>query len=250
MLLTSPSVIDSIAIGEGYRALVVDDDRCDLSLCTALLENMGFQVTGVQSVAAAEKALGIGAFDLVIANESLPDGNAMQVGRILRQHREDAALMLMTASPSMESAMEALHLGVDDFLEKPLADLGFIMQRVGRAMGAVRLKRENADLLAQLMLRTTELEQAAARDSLTRLYNHAFFQESLRREVQRSSRNHGEFGLLFIDFDNFKAVNHTRGHPSGDALLKAFADMLQGGSRAADLHFRLSDHDLAARYGG
>ncbi len=98
--------------------------------------------------------------------------------------------------------------------------------------------------------RNAELESLAARDSLTKLYNHGFFQESLRREVERARRTETELGLILIDLDNFKTINDTFGHPVGDEILLAFAGLFVERSRAADLSFRLAKKDIAARYGG
>ena len=87
-----------------------------------------------------------------------------------------------------------------------------------------------------------ELEQQSRTDGLTGLYNHRFLQERLVAEVARARRFGKPLALLMIDVDDFKDYNDTYGHPQGDRLLKALADLLLAETRA--------NVDFVARYGG
>lgn len=88
------------------------------------------------------------------------------------------------------------------------------------------------------------------RDPLTGLFNHAHFHETLEREIDRSVAYGLPFSLVIADIDNFKTVNDERGHSVGDALLKAFAEILTGRRRREEGRFRLRTQDSVARYGG
>jgi diguanylate cyclase (GGDEF)-like protein len=84
-------------------------------------------------------------------------------------------------------------------------------------------------------------ERRALTDGLTGLFNRAYFQQALRREVQRARRNGTSVSLIMMDLDNFKHLNDTRGHVAGDrALVKA----------AALVKDCVRDIDTSARYGG
>jgi diguanylate cyclase (GGDEF)-like protein len=87
-----------------------------------------------------------------------------------------------------------------------------------------------------------ELEQQSRTDGLTGLYNHRFFQERLAAEIARAQRFEKPLTLLMIDVDNFKEFNDAFGHPQGDRLLKALADLLLAQTRI--------NVDFVARYGG
>jgi diguanylate cyclase (GGDEF)-like protein len=78
-------------------------------------------------------------------------------------------------------------------------------------------------------------------DRLTGLYNRAYFDESLIREVARAKRYNTELSVLFLDIDNFKAVNDNHGHLAGDSVLKEMSQAIMGEIRA---------EDIASRYGG
>ena len=78
-------------------------------------------------------------------------------------------------------------------------------------------------------------------DFMTGLYNHIYFQNRLRQELKRSSRLRYPVFLLFIDLDNFKQINDTMGHQSGDDVLKKLAKIFKKEVR---------ENDIIARYGG
>lgn len=81
----------------------------------------------------------------------------------------------------------------------------------------------------------------AITDGLTKCYNHRHFQEVLENEFQRAKRYKLTFSLLIGDIDNFKKINDTYGHQTGDVILKGIASLLKNGIR---------DIDIVARYGG
>jgi len=232
------------------KVLVVDDDPSTLAMCEAALDDAGFEVHVAGGADSALALIDEVSFDAILTDKNMPDGGGLGLLQTLRDRGDDIAILLMTAFANVESVVKALELEVSDYLEKPFADISIVPRRVERAVEAVKLRRENHNLLAQLRERNAELESLAVRDSLTKLYNHGFFQESLRREFARAGRAGTEIGLILIDLDNFKAINDTFGHPVGDEVLLAFAGLLVGRSRAADLSFRLAKKDIAARYGG
>jgi diguanylate cyclase (GGDEF)-like protein/PAS domain S-box-containing protein len=96
---------------------------------------------------------------------------------------------------------------------------------------------EHAAALAQT---NEELSELARRDPLTGLFNRGEFVERGARIVDDRSEGH-EVSLILFDLDHFGDVNKRHGHQTGDAALRAFADVLRQRFRASD---------LVARYGG
>jgi diguanylate cyclase (GGDEF)-like protein/PAS domain S-box-containing protein len=90
-----------------------------------------------------------------------------------------------------------------------------------------------------------ELRHQAERDPLTGLYNRRRFEDELHRATRLAER-HGHHGaLLLLDIDDFKAVNDSWGHPTGDELLRALARVLDGSSRDSDIPARLGGDEFA-----
>jgi diguanylate cyclase (GGDEF)-like protein len=112
---------------------------------------------------------------------------------------------------------------------------------IGAAKSTAALEHENK----QLKARVAELERLVVCDTLTPLFNRRHFMEELDRWCWRAHRYGGEYGLLFIDVDNLKAVNDGKGHLAGDMLLTAIAKALLGAVRRSDLVARVGGDEFA-----
>lgn len=86
-----------------------------------------------------------------------------------------------------------------------------------------------------------ELNYALRVDKLTDVYNRRYFEEILEKEIKKAQRYKNKFSLIFIDLDDFKIINDTKGHKMGDCVLKYFAEALKT---------NLRDTDIIARLGG
>lgn len=92
---------------------------------------------------------------------------------------------------------------------------------------------------------TKQLKHKALHDELTGIHNRAGFEQALRREFVRASRNSRMFSIMFIDLDNFKEINDSLGHYAGDCLLKAVADRINQTLRESDLLARMGGDEFA-----
>jgi diguanylate cyclase (GGDEF)-like protein len=90
-----------------------------------------------------------------------------------------------------------------------------------------------------------QMQELAARDKLTGLYNRRLFEEQFDAAVARSQRNGEELSLLVVDVDSLKRINDLGGHPAGDAALRHLADALRDSSRAGDIPCRLGGDEFA-----
>jgi diguanylate cyclase (GGDEF)-like protein/PAS domain S-box-containing protein len=91
-----------------------------------------------------------------------------------------------------------------------------------------------------------ELVRTAFQDPLTGLPNRLVFMDRLERVLQHSRRRQGHgFAVLFLDLDNFKAVNDTLGHLAGDQLLTAIARRLESCIRQEDTVARIGGDEFA-----
>jgi diguanylate cyclase (GGDEF)-like protein len=95
-----------------------------------------------------------------------------------------------------------------------------------------------------------EVEELAVRDPLTGLYNRRHFDEALDRMLAAHRRERlgapRPISAILFDLDRFGAFNKEHGHQVGDAVLRAFADVLRQRFRASDLVARLGGEEFIA----
>jgi diguanylate cyclase (GGDEF)-like protein len=89
------------------------------------------------------------------------------------------------------------------------------------------------------------LETQVITDPMTGLYNHGYFHQRLREEVQRATRQRSGVGLVLFDIDDFKRVNDCYGHGVGDQLLQGVASVLRETCRGEDVMCRTGGDEFA-----
>src|SRR5229473_3529911 len=129
--------------------LVVDDEPSARTMLGLLLRKRSHRVTEVEGVAAAVKALTDTVFDVIVTDLRMPDGDGLDVLRAARAHCPEADVILLTAYAGWESAKEAIQLGACDYFEKG-HEPDELLHRIDKALAEKALRRENANLRAQV----------------------------------------------------------------------------------------------------
>ena len=91
----------------------------------------------------------------------------------------------------------------------------------------------------------SQLEDLAIHDPLTRVMNARTFSDRLGQELRRNRRYGRPLSLLYLDLDDFKVVNDSHGHQTGDAVLRLVAEAIRGAVRQADIVGRLGGDEFA-----
>ena len=100
-------------------------------------------------------------------------------------------------------------------------------------------------VLANLERTAHRLDALAMHDGMTGCLNRGAFDTLMGNALQRVRRDGAPASLIVLDLDNFKQINDTHGHPTGDAVLTAFAQALRERLRAADAFGRLGGDEFA-----
>ena len=155
----------------------------------------------------------------------MPACSGVELAKVIRQLDSfvSTPIVYLSSEDDFNTQLEAMSLGGDDFLVKPIEPQQLI--------SAVSSRTLRARMLRSFMVR----------DSLTGLYNHTSIKEQLDREIARSSRLKSQLTFAMVDIDCFKNVNDTYGHPAGDRVIKSLARLLKQ---------RLRSTDIVGRYGG
>lgn len=164
---------------------------------------------------------------------------AISVTRALRPLRALAATA--AEATGAEPALRPSRRGADE--------IDVLSRSINEMIGTLR--RHGEELEQRVQERTRELEALQARfreesirDALTGLHNRRYFEEALQRELARGSREGSDVALAVLDIDWFKSVNDTYGHPAGDVVLRAVAELLTHSVRETDTVCRIGGEEF------
>jgi len=99
--------------------------------------------------------------------------------------------------------------------------------------------------LQSLRRSQAQLALLVGQDQLTNVLNARAFAARLSEELDRNRRYPRPLALLYMDLDNFKIINDTHGHQTGDAVLRLVADAMRSSVRHSDIVGRLGGDEFA-----
>ena len=215
-------------ISDDKKILVVDDEKMNIIALAQFLKpqyEIIVAVDGASAIEAAEKHLP----DIILLDIIMPDMNGFDVLVKLKDSAAtmDIPVIFLTGLSNAGDEEKGLSLGAVDYITKPFN------QSVVKARIKTQLK---------MVEYVHTIEKLCMLDALTGLSNRRGFDTRLDVEWGRAYREKKMLGLIMLDIDKFKVYNDTYGHPQGDILLQAVAEVIgKTLNRPAD---------FAARWGG
>jgi two-component system cell cycle response regulator len=237
------------------KLLIIEDDADQRELIRETLEDhfgRGTVVAVDGRKAALEQDLS--SFNLILTDYNLSDGCGMDLLDDVRA-RTDTPVIMVTGENVGKIAAEAISRGATDYVVKFGDYLFTIPLVVEKNLTVAKVKRENERLaetlertLLELQFKNGQLEeslqrveQLAATDPLTGLYNRRHFGKVLEQLFAEAQRYDTDLACVMIDLDGYKQLNDTHGHQVGDQLLVSAGKVITANLRRMD---------VAARYGG
>jgi diguanylate cyclase (GGDEF)-like protein len=256
------------------RLLVVDDIADNRNILARRFQKRNFEIVEADCGMTALELIATTPFDAILLDVMMPDMSGLEVLRRIRSSYspDNLPVIMVTANNQSADVVEALQLGANDYVAKPV-EFAVALARVKgqverkRASEALvvanaALNQANEQLEQRVSERTARLTESndrlrsevtarerseaqtqylAYHDALTGLGNRLLFREELERALAEARTTGNSLAVLFVDLDGFKGVNDAHGHSVGDALLKVLA------SRMID---NLGDSVRIARLGG
>jgi len=222
------------------RVLIVDDDPLVAKYIKRLLESDFLQERLSQRVFRVEQAGSVkealskikAHYEIVLLDINIPleEGTPPQgkygltvLREIKKASSETEVIMISGCGPEVDAIVQAIDEGAFYYLDKPFRN----------------------ELLAALLMRVIEKkesERKAWMDGFTGLYNKAFFEFSLKREIGKfpkgsepARRHLNPVTLILLDFDHLKEYNDQYGHLEGDDVIKKIAAIIKKKTRGSDI---------------
>jgi diguanylate cyclase (GGDEF)-like protein len=242
------------------RVLVVDDGEDNRIILNRRLTKRGFEVVEADNGLAALALIAEQSFDLVLLDIMMPGIDGIEVLKRIRTTLSPDRLpvLMVTAKASNTDVIEALELGANDYITKPV-DFPIAMARI-KTQIARKQAQQAADLSIQklvninreLEVQIAERERSDAKshfltyhDALTGLGNRLLFQQQLDHALQRDGDDN-ELAVLFLGIDDLKSINDTLGYSVGDLIRAEVAERLRRCVGEADTVARMGSDEFAA----
>ena len=210
---------------KGYRILIVDDDTVTAKFYGAILRDAGMNVRLLSDPTQILSVMTDFRPELLLLDVYMPVCSGVELSHLIRQDNSyvDVPIVFLSSEADLDKQLEAVRAGADDFITKPVSSDYLISSLSTRAE------------------RYRSLRALIMRDGLTSLLNHTAIKEQLASEILQAGRNGSHLALAMIDLDNFKQINDSYGHATGDQVLRTLARLLRQ---------RLRRSDIVGRYGG
>jgi len=203
----------NIDVKQTAYVLLVDDDENIRSTIQETLEDANYHVTAVANAMRAREAMENGCFDGVVLDICLPDGSGIDLLKEFRVVAPNMGIVLMTGYSEVNTAVEAVRLGADDFLKKPF-DLGELLLRLEKVL------KKRAESKAHRLLK----QKIKADDSSRSLIGHCPNICKLR-EVARLLGDSDSTVLITGESGTGKEVIANLLHQSGNRSSKPFVSI-------------------------
>jgi diguanylate cyclase (GGDEF)-like protein len=224
------------------RILIVDDHEDNIELLRARLEAWGYETVSAMDGASALRAVRDSHPDLILLDVMMPEVDGIEVARRIKADPSlpFIPIIMQTALDSVESKVEGLDAGADDYITKPI-HFSELQARVRSLLRIKALQEKVASRERALAEMNDKLLEISRIDGLTGLANRRYIEERRSEMWEHALRLNEPLAVIMCDIDKFKSVNDTYGHQAGDAVLKQFAEVLKQEAR---------EIDRVGRYGG
>lgn len=194
------------------RILVVDDTRTTRKVLARMLSIQQYAVveagSGQEALTILESNPDI---QLVVSDYYMPDMDGFELARRIRRQRPDVRVLGISSSTDRQTSAGFLKAGAHDFVSRP-----FVLEELQCRIAS------NVEVLDQLR----QLQDLAARDFLTGLFNRRHFFARGRQLVSEAREMGLPISVAILDIDHFKRLNDRHGHDGGDKALTAVARTL------------------------
>ena len=227
------------------RILIAEDDTASRLILEAALAGLGHEVIAATDGEQAWELFQSERVEAIISDREMPRLNGIDLCRRIRGSDGGKYIyfIFLTSISERGGVAEAIRLGADDYLLKPL-NRHELEARLIVASRITELYRELANQQVELERLNSQLFRQARIDGLTQVGNRLKMREDLNILVARAAEQGESFCAIMCDVDHFKLYNDEHGHLQGDEVLRKVASALVQGCRPNDEVYRYGGEEF------
>jgi diguanylate cyclase (GGDEF)-like protein len=216
------------------RVLIVDDDAEFRKSTATVLAGNDMQVEGIPGTDDILAHLERFRPDILLIDSLLKEASGFDICRMIRTTPSwrDLPVVFLTSQVGEQTRIAAFQAGGDDYLPKPVLPAE-LLARLQVRLDRAKLMRERSDI-----------------DALTGICLRRSFLSRFASLLSTADRKEGSVSLCLIDIDEFKSINDTHGHLSGDRVLASFGRLLATRFRTTDLRARWGGEEFMLAFPG
>lgn len=220
--------------------LIVDDNKMNLLVAKKAISDI-YEVSTVMSGEEALEFLKTNRPDLILLDIKMPQMDGFEVMARLQEDEKlrDIPIIFLTADNDAEMETKCLECGALDYIIKPFV-ASVMRSRIARVLELERLRINLLERLNEKIEEASVFESRSQQDPLTGLWNRVY----LERMVKMCLESRKKGSLFMLDLDNFKLINDSYGHQTGDQVLKVFAETIQKYSKEEDIVCRIGGDEF------
>lgn len=232
------------ALNESHKGvtnmLIVDDVKVDRVILKQIFKdayNIFEAKNGKEALEIMEKEN----LDVILLDLIMPSMDGKQFLEVRRKSEEWSAIpvIVITGRESADEQLKMLQYGISDYIVKPFVP-EVVEKRVTNVMEANSRMKE-------IIRKYAQVARLAKIDQMTEVYNRM---TTIKLVEEWLKNNESGNALIMLDVDNFKQINDTYGHITGDLLIGKFADILKGTFRVNDIIGRMGGDEFVVFMSG
>ena len=217
---------------ERRRVLVVEDDPGQADFAVKVLAKADIEAVAVTEPLKVMEVLEAFRPDLILMDLYMPDVSGSELTSIIREHNEysNVPIVFLSGELDQEKQFQALTVGGDDFLPKPIRPKHLI-ETVQH-----RIERNRA--------MQNRLGMLGSQDLVTKLFNRGHFVRVLDQAIRNRTALPAACALLFLEIDDPERVHDQVGIGGTDEVLAKLGSLIASLKRSVDVAARFGDHSF------
>jgi len=216
-----------------YRILIVEDDRTQAKFAESILKKAGMQPTSVLNALDVLDEMAKVQPDLVLMDLYMPECNGMELTALIREHDEflGTPIVFLSGEQDEDKQFDALNMGGDDFLAKPI--------RPKHLIAAVQNRVRRARAQLHKMASTTQPQE----DNITGLYQRGQLIDRLNQVLAEQEKPSGS--LLILRLESPASIRNEIGYQSFEHLVNNVGMLLGQDLTTGSITSRFGEYSLA-----